>query len=120
MAFGFSVPDSLSRDADVPFRPTFDAVRGGQAAIAIGYDNGRLNATVGALLIRCSWGEAWGEAGYGWLPYAFVEQRLAVDFWTIVKPAWLESGEFRNPLLFLGQPGLAAPHAHRNRPGAAS
>ncbi|MHB8972113.1 MAG: C1 family peptidase [Pirellulaceae bacterium] len=100
VAFGFSVPYSLSTDPDVPYRPTFDSVRGGQAVIAVGYDDQRLSSTLGALRIRSSWGETWGDCGYGWLPYVYVEQRLAADFWVILKEQWLQSGEFRNPMLF--------------------
>ena len=37
------------------------------------------------------------ESGCGWLPYKFVEQRLAVDFWTLLRPSWLASGEFERP-----------------------
>ena len=97
VAFGFAVPDSLTYDADIAYRPTFDSIRGGQAAVALGYDDNRMTAAKGALLIRCSWGTEWGDQGYGWLPYAFVEKRLALDFWTLIKPDWLASGEFNRP-----------------------
>jgi C1A family cysteine protease len=97
--FGFSMPGSFSLEGEFQFRPTFDRVYGGQAVVAVGYDDRRLAATRGALLIRNSWGTDWGEGGYGWLPYAFVEKRLAVDFWTLLKPDWLESGEFLRPNL---------------------
>jgi C1A family cysteine protease len=95
--FGFSVPASISRDGDVPYRPTFDTVEGGQAVIAVGYDNQRLSSTKGALQFRNSWGREWGENGYGWLPYAYVEEQLAVDFWTLISPEWLDSDEFLRP-----------------------
>ena len=38
-AFGFSVPNSLSREPDILFRPTIDALLGAQAAVAVGYDD---------------------------------------------------------------------------------
>jgi C1A family cysteine protease len=92
--FGFSVPVSLSNDSEVPYRPTFDTVQGGLAVVAVGYDDERVGTTKGALQFRNSWGHNWGENGYGWLPYAYVEEQLAVDFWTIISPDWLSSGEF--------------------------
>jgi C1A family cysteine protease len=95
--FGFSVPGSLSIDASIPYRPTLDSVRGGQALVAVGFDDNRLRNTKGALLVRGCWGASWGENGYGWLPYAYAEKQLATCFWTFVHREWIESGEFDRP-----------------------
>jgi C1A family cysteine protease len=81
--FGFSVPGSISLSGDVPFYEQSD-VRGGQAVVAVGYDDVR-----GALLFRNSWGCQWGERGYGWLPYAYIEHGYAADFWTALKEDWV-------------------------------
>ena len=97
--FGFSVPTSISREADIPYRPTFDTVHGGQAVVAVGYDDRRISSTKGALQIRNSWWRDWGDHGYGWLPYAYVEEQLAVDFWTVLGDEWLDSDEFTRPRL---------------------
>ena len=52
-AFGFSAFNSLSRDADIPCPTKFDAVKGGGAAIAVGYDDTRrIRSTKGALRVR--------------------------------------------------------------------
>lgn len=95
--FGFPVPASISEEADIPYRPTFDATTGGQAVVAVGYDDRRPGPTRGALLIRNSWGSQWGESGYGWLPYVYVREQIAVDFWTLFKSDWIKSGEFQRP-----------------------
>jgi len=96
---GFSVFTSISIDPEIPFPTIFDAVRGGQAVLAVGYDdNRRIRSDRGALLVRSSWGPAWGEGGYGWLPYAYVREQLARDFWTLLEPHWLASGEFQRPV----------------------
>jgi C1A family cysteine protease len=97
--FGFSVPTSISRDGDIPYRPTFDTIQGGQAVVAVGYDDRRLSSTKGAIQIRNSWGSVWGDGGYGWLPYAYVEEQLAADFWTVISDEWLDSDEFLRPRL---------------------
>jgi len=97
---GIPVPSSITRAAEIPYRPTLDAILGGQSLVAVGYDDHWLSSARGALLVRNSWGRKWGDNGYGWLPYAYVEQRLAVDFWTVMKPDWLKSGEFSRPAFF--------------------
>ena len=97
--FGFSVFSSLTRDADIPAPTVYDVVQGGTAALVVGADDNRRtrSASKGALLIRPSWGAEWGDRGYGWLPYDYVRSRLAADFWTVLRPQWLTSGEFSRP-----------------------
>jgi C1A family cysteine protease len=98
IAFGFTVCTSIATDADIPFPPIFDGVRGGQAVIAGGYDDDRrVRSDRGALRVLNSWGEPWGDHGWGWLPYRYVREQLAVDFWTLAAPEWLASGEFQRP-----------------------
>lgn len=89
--FGFSVYDSLWRAAGgmIPFPTPSDRMQGGHAVLAVGYDDARR-----ALLIKNSWGTQWGAGGYGWLPYAYVLQNLADDFWALTAAEWLDSGQF--------------------------
>ncbi len=103
--FGFTVYDSIRQAASsgaVPFPAAGERVVGGHAVLAVGYDDSKEirntgpneQPTRGALLIRNSWGNGWGERGYGWLPYAFVEHGLAVDWWTMLKGEWIDTGAF--------------------------
>jgi hypothetical protein len=93
IAFGFSVPSSLDCNGYIDYRPTFDSIQGGHAALLVGFDDKQLSASRGAFRVYCPWGSDWGDQGIGWLPYAFVERRMALDFWTIIKPEWASSGE---------------------------
>ncbi len=95
---GFPVLNSVSTRAEIPYPTDFDRIRGGHAVAVVGYhDNFKYRSIKGALLIRNSWGQRWGKQGFGWLPYRYVQERLATDFWTLLRPEWLDSGEFRKP-----------------------
>jgi C1A family cysteine protease len=97
--FGFSVYSSMpgiGEGADIPFPNSGDRLEGGHAIVAVGYDDShKIGNDKGALLIRNSWGKAWGEAGYGWMPYRYVEEGLAVDFWSLVQAEFIDSDLFR-------------------------
>lgn len=98
--FGFPVSRALVQQAEIPLPNIYDVIHGGQSVIAVGFDDHRkFRSYRGALLIRNSWGKDWGEDGYGWLPYAYVREELAADFWTVLEPQWLESGEFLRPYI---------------------
>ena len=102
--FGFTVYASISQAGStgrIPLPAPGEGTRGGHAVVAAGYDDGiRIKnmpngpETTGALLIRNSWGTGWGQAGYGWLPYEYVTRGLAVDWWSLVKASWLDTGQF--------------------------
>jgi C1A family cysteine protease len=98
VAFGFTVCDNVSLDADIPFPSSFETVVGGQAVVAVGYDDKRrIRSEKGAIRIRNSWGTGWGEDGYGWLPYRYVSGQLANDFWTVLRPDWADAEELTAP-----------------------
>lgn len=98
--FGFSVYSSMPPSGDgkgeIPYPTQGDTLEGGHAVLAVGYDDQKkIGAKKGALLIRNSWGVEWGNKGYGWLPYAYVENGLAGDFWTMVKAEFVDSDLFK-------------------------
>ena len=102
--FGFAVYGSITQAAEsgkIPFPCKGEKCVGGHAIVAVGYDDNIViensacdEKTEGALLIRNSWGESWGDKGYGWLPYKYVSEELAMDFWSMLKQTWVDTGKF--------------------------
>ena len=64
----------------IPMPQANEATSGGHAVMAVGYDDIK-----GALLVRNSWGQDWGEVGYGWLPYGYVTEGLSEGFWVVTE-----------------------------------
>jgi len=103
--FGFTVYSSYTQagtTGKIPFPTPKEKIVGGHAIVAVGYDdkmkiknaNPGAVETVGAFLIRNSWGTGWGDKGYGWLPYEYVLRGLAEDWWSLIKAEWVNTGVF--------------------------
>jgi len=108
--FGFyvfsSIWDSNKNGGIIPFPSNTERYEGGHSVLIVGYDDDKVstndrdgNTTTGCFLIRNSWGEDWGEYGYGWMPYQFFLPKfngdvLADDAWTIINESWINTGEF--------------------------
>lgn len=81
---GFSVYQSIYNDdvqktGDIPMPQQGEDLLGGHCILIVGYDDARQ-----VFILRNSWGESWGDGGYGTLPYAYLSSAsLASDFWVI-------------------------------------
>ena len=84
--FGFTVyssfeSTSVTKTGIVPMPKKNESVLGGHAVTAVGYDDSKQ-----WFIVRNSWGTAWGDKGYFYLPYAYISNpNLASDFWVITK-----------------------------------
>jgi hypothetical protein len=97
-ACGVSLGSTPPLDGDFAFPTKADAIVGGTGLVVMGYDDDhRIRSSHGALLVRTSFGSATGRNGVGRLPYRFVEEGLACDFWTLLKPDWLATAELEQP-----------------------
>lgn len=82
--FGFAVYESFEsqqvRRTGVVHMPVKGEIMiGGHAVMAVGFDQAAKR-----LIVRNSWGKAWGMDGYFTMPFEYIET-LADDFWTIRK-----------------------------------
>ena len=83
-AFGFTVYESfeseqVSKSGELDMPQHSESVIGGHAVVAVGYDDADQR-----FIVRNSWGDSWGLAGYFTMPYTYLTQRsLSSDFWRI-------------------------------------
>lgn len=99
--YGFGSFEDSDVPGGIPYPCEDESAEWGHAVMAVGYDDGKVitntrcgKQTKGAILIRSSWGRAWGEDGYGWIPYDYVMDRLALDFWSILAAEWVDTQQF--------------------------
>src|SRR5271166_5491993 len=70
--FGFTVYPSfesadVAKTGNMPMPKSGEDPIGGHAVLAVGYDNEDR-----VFIVRNSWGEGWGDAGYFYMPYAYL------------------------------------------------
>lgn len=70
-----------SADGHIPGPVAGEQLRGGHAVVLIGYQNDPAPGA-GAVIFRNSWGDSWGDGGYGYLPYRYLEQ-YARQSWVV-------------------------------------
>jgi C1A family cysteine protease len=99
--WGFPSNDKSDTKGGIPYPDEGEKADWGHAIVAVGYDDSKKiknltnnKLTTGALLFRNSWGSAWGDKGYGWLPYDYVLNNLALDFWSLLGIDLIDSGQF--------------------------
>jgi C1A family cysteine protease len=89
---------SVGSDGNVTMPASGERSIGGHSMCIIGYDDAHDNAdgTKGAFEVRNSWGTAWGDNGYCWMPYGYVLQGssfpdgLISDIWDLESEDWAQ------------------------------
>jgi C1A family cysteine protease len=73
--------DEVAATGLVPMPGPNEQYLGGHAVMIVGYDD-----TKGHVIVRNSWGTSWGDKGYFYLPYEYMnDPNLSEDFWSIRK-----------------------------------
>ena len=67
-----------TKTGKVPMPPPSEKSLGGHAICVVGYDE-----KTKLVKFKNSWSAAWGDNGYGYLPYAYIDKYMT-DGWTAV------------------------------------
>ncbi len=82
---GFNVYESfetIGADGKMPMPAASEQILGGHAVFAAGYVDNAAWAGGGYLIVKNSWGDAWGDNGYFYMPYDFVTPDRVLEAWT--------------------------------------
>lgn len=81
--FVFGIPvyssfesNSTAQSGLIPMPGWLDSLLGGHALLCVGYDDEKK-----LYMFMNSWGDTWGDEGFGYLPYQYME-KMASDCWT--------------------------------------
>lgn len=98
VAFGmscFKSMDSADSTGYIPMPSKGEKFDGGHAICTVGFADKieivhpvTKTRSVGAFIIRNSWGTTWGDQGYGYLPYDYVLAGLTADWWVLYDASW--------------------------------
>src|SRR3990170_4108086 len=101
MVFGFNCYESLQSDFTnrtgcIQYPEPTEAIIGGHAMHIVGYDDNMAlkSKNKGVLKFKNSWGTQWGYNGYGYLPYDYILNGLAVDVWTALSQEFIDTNQF--------------------------
>lgn len=112
VAFGFSCFESLDAEevtetGYIPYPKWHERNTGAHAVLAVGYIDSSASSSKEfekCLLIRNSWSTDWGQDGYGFLPYEYIQgyskdpdkhPSLSEDYWTITRAEMAELSDAR-------------------------
>lgn len=67
-----------NKSGHVPLPKPGEEILGGHAVVCVGYNKD-------GWIMRNSWGTKWGDKGYFYLPFSYLIDEMACDFWKITK-----------------------------------
>lgn len=70
--------EAVAKTGVMPMPKAGEQNLGGHAVLIVGYDDKKQ-----CLIVRNSWGAEWGDKGYFYMPYQFVNKGYAFDFWEL-------------------------------------
>lgn len=71
----------VAKTGIIPLPAATETNLGGHALLAVGYTN-RIDPNQPYVIVRNSWGEHWGDAGYCYIPKSYFNAGYVMDMWT--------------------------------------
>jgi C1A family cysteine protease len=78
MVYSSFLSGDVKKTGKVPLPKPGEEILGGHAIVCVGYNQD-------GWIMRNSWGPKWGDNGYFYLPFSYLIDEMACDFWKITK-----------------------------------